>query len=548
MYTATMLVMRSRGFFLVLAVSAAAYVPAFVYAVDPPAAFKGQDDLCVSENIVMRKGELDVKEGSKTSPKYKACELGVRSIANCGTVSFTAPATRDSPTGRPCPAISKCSANFQSTLEKCLRKMALESSDVVDLTDQSALRERLEELDLSTSADRAELTQVLQGMGVSDITATHVRENPDTAKDLALKILDGDKAGAAEAARELGLNDDLRSVRYLRPYERDDGATRYEEKDWRYIGGVTLGAAPVGRASGELERAAEVIKQKESGGRYGITTCTNVCVYGAYQVHQANVWKWSCEVGRCATPQQFLRDPELQDAVFKHKFGQYVSRSGSYTIASGMWHGGPGFNPNRSDALGTRTGAYMADFARKFGDPNFVPSTSSYALRDGGSPFSDASPFNSSSEGGYASSPSYQSAGYTQPAQQYPSQQPAPRPLPPISSQILPPTQGGSTQGGGSLPPAPIPPAATLIVQPKDIARGTPLSAIWSSVGMSLVSPCELFLQQGGVNSLLARANNGSKLIPTSATSTTGTWTFSLQCTPVANAQLVRQQASVTVR
>ena len=63
------------------------------------------------------------------------------------------------------------------------------------------------------------------------------------------------------------------------------------------------------------------------------------------------------------SPQEFLHNPEAQDAVFRAKFGQYVNHYGPEGAAR-TWLGGPGGvnNPNATDPLGTRVG----DYGRKF--------------------------------------------------------------------------------------------------------------------------------------------------------------------------------------
>ncbi len=112
---------------------------------------------------------------------------------------------------------------------------------------------------------------------------------------------------------------------------------------------------------------ANAISSIESGGRYdllGPVTRTGDRAYGKYQVMGNNVGPWSRSVlGQELTPQQFLSNPQAQDAVFQAKFGEYVNRHGP-TGAAKAWFAGEGgmHDPNRKDILGTS----VADYARKF--------------------------------------------------------------------------------------------------------------------------------------------------------------------------------------
>ncbi|HZD61884.1 MAG TPA: hypothetical protein VE200_03725, partial [Xanthobacteraceae bacterium] len=63
---------------------------------------------------------------------------------------------------------------------------------------------------------------------------------------------------------------------------------------------------------------------------------------GRYGIMTANVPKWSeAALGRALTPEEFLANPQAQDAVFRHRFGQYVARFGEEGAAR-AWFGGPG--------------------------------------------------------------------------------------------------------------------------------------------------------------------------------------------------------------
>lgn len=112
---------------------------------------------------------------------------------------------------------------------------------------------------------------------------------------------------------------------------------------------------------------ADAISSIESGGRYGLLgpmTRSGDRAYGRYQVMGANVPSWTREVlGRSMTPQEFLANPQAQDAVFNAKFGNYVQKYGPERAARAWFAGEGGMNdPNRRDVLGTS----VADYGQRF--------------------------------------------------------------------------------------------------------------------------------------------------------------------------------------
>ncbi|OGG57316.1 hypothetical protein A2853_02235 [Candidatus Kaiserbacteria bacterium RIFCSPHIGHO2_01_FULL_55_17] len=134
---------------------------------------------------------------------------------------------------------------------------------------------------------------------------------------------------------------------------------------------------------------------------------------------------------------------------------------------------------------------------------------------------------------------------FTQPLQPMaqPIQQFSPQP---VSSQILP--QGGVISGGTSTAtPSLIQPVAALIVQPKEVSRGTPIVVSWSSVGMRASPPCQVFAELSGVSALIGQGSEGTRQLPTGATTTPGVWNFTLQCVALWSGSLVEQKTSAIV-
>ena len=90
---------------------------------------------------------------------------------------------------------------------------------------------------------------------------------------------------------------------------------------------------------------------------------------GRYQVMEANIGPWSREVlGREVSADEFMANPQLQDAIFDGKFGQYVQQYGPEGAAQ-AWFGGPGGvgKLDRKDSLGTSIGGYTEKFRNALG-------------------------------------------------------------------------------------------------------------------------------------------------------------------------------------
>jgi hypothetical protein len=133
-------------------------------------------------------------------------------------------------------------------------------------------------------------------------------------------------------------------------------------------------AAPA--ASGGGRDYGSAISSIESGGKYEalgpiITSGAYAGdrAYGKYQVMGKNVGPWTREVlGKEMSPQEFAANPQAQDAVFKSKFGQLVSKHGEEGAARAWFAGEGGMNdPSRKDQLGTSVGAYGQKFMANLG-------------------------------------------------------------------------------------------------------------------------------------------------------------------------------------
>jgi hypothetical protein len=140
--------------------------------------------------------------------------------------------------------------------------------------------------------------------------------------------------------------------------------------------GSSSGAVPSAIGSAESRAIAGI----ESGGKYkkvGPVTRNGDRAYGKYQVMGHNIPDWTREVlGHAMTPQQFLNDPNAQEAVFKAKFGQAEQKYGAEGAAR-WWFAGPGGmnNPNANDRY-TSVAQYAAKFNKNMSGAALAASSS----------------------------------------------------------------------------------------------------------------------------------------------------------------------------
>jgi len=132
--------------------------------------------------------------------------------------------------------------------------------------------------------------------------------------------------------------------------------------------------APAGDEMGNYKKAVASI---ESGGRYdllGPKTKSGDQAIGKYQVMGANVPSWTkAAVGREMTPEEFRNNPEAQEAVFEHRFGNYAQKYGPENAAKAWFAGERGMkNPNARDQLGTSVASYAEQFKRNLAGPQAI--------------------------------------------------------------------------------------------------------------------------------------------------------------------------------
>jgi len=120
---------------------------------------------------------------------------------------------------------------------------------------------------------------------------------------------------------------------------------------------------------------SQAIAGIESGGRYdaiGPATKTGDKAYGKYQVMGQNIPEWTkATLGTAMTPEQFLANPQAQEAVFKNKFGEYTQKYGPEGAAKAWFAGEKGMNnPKAADINGMTVENYGKKFASAFAGPD----------------------------------------------------------------------------------------------------------------------------------------------------------------------------------
>ena len=123
-----------------------------------------------------------------------------------------------------------------------------------------------------------------------------------------------------------------------------------------------------------MGKYAPAIANIESSGNYaalGPVTKTGDQAFGKYQVMGANVPSWTKEAtGKEMTPDEFLSNPEAQDATFKYHFGKALSQYGNPQDAASVWFSGKpqAAAGNASDINGTTVPSYLKKFNESIGN------------------------------------------------------------------------------------------------------------------------------------------------------------------------------------
>lgn len=143
------------------------------------------------------------------------------------------------------------------------------------------------------------------------------------------------------------------------------------------------------KTAGDMGNYANAISGIESGGKYDLVgpVTGGDRAYGKYQVMGANIRDWTKEaLGTSMTPEQFLANPQAQDAVFNKRFGGYVQKYGNPQDAASAWFtGGPqSTGAGKSDVLGTTGRSYVDQFNKGLGASPGVAAVAGAMPQQGG--------------------------------------------------------------------------------------------------------------------------------------------------------------------
>ena len=138
------------------------------------------------------------------------------------------------------------------------------------------------------------------------------------------------------------------------------------------IGQVTRSALPALAANDNMSAYAAAIRAVESSGNYGALgpvlktgSYAGDRAYGAYQIMGGNIGPWSEQaLGKRISTSDFMANPSYQDAIFKHRFGGYMSQYGNPQDAASAWFTGRPLSSGggATDVLGTSGTQYVQKF------------------------------------------------------------------------------------------------------------------------------------------------------------------------------------------
>ena len=116
-----------------------------------------------------------------------------------------------------------------------------------------------------------------------------------------------------------------------------------------------------GSTEPDIDRLMKAIGQYESSGNYKALgpvlpsgSYAGDRAYGKYQVMGKNVPSWTKKaLGKSMTPQQFLNDPEAQDAVARYYMGMHLDKYGTPEDVAAIWLSGKPMQGNQAVDLAT---------------------------------------------------------------------------------------------------------------------------------------------------------------------------------------------------
>lgn len=206
-----------------------------------------------------------------------------------------------------------------------------------------------------------------------DILDSRTGKNPATGKDVGY----GDFYTKTKAANPNASENDINQLwqtKYLgtqQPQQNSVTASNQSQANGQQMAQNGVGGDREAVIKQVVPRLAEAIGKFESGGNYqavGRQTSSGDRAYGKYQVMGQNVGKWTREAfGQPMSIQQFLANPQAQDAVAHMKLAEHVSKHGTLEDAASAWFSGqPLRGNNRRDINGTDVPGYVRTVGRNY--------------------------------------------------------------------------------------------------------------------------------------------------------------------------------------
>jgi len=588
--------MRPAAFFLVTLVF---FAPSALFSEEKfdPKAILGSDDKCLNEKMVIFNGKAIIQKGSTETEQYKTCKniSGGCSLQKektqppqclCGKLFYT-------PEGKKPVPLDKCDPNMQKNLAKA---MAGGIEGMTDSAAQALISQRLQEVDVSTRDGRNQLSQILQNYGLSKTDADAKVNDADKAATVQAQlqkfVSTSDTDEARKVAGELGfrLNKDLTDEVRLDPKKFAGVLTEGDLERFQTALPDTF-LRDLGDAVPQV--LSRDVLYSGQGGCYAVSNSHGTfrpCVMTQDQVTQvrgniipqiASVY-WEGNQRADGRPfnanelgvahqtlplgtQVLVYNPQTGQAVVAtvNDRGPFVSgRDIDLSRGTANAIGFNGVGAVQTVVLGSSmpTGSLgrYSSVAEAF--QAYQQSNGTIAVGVGdiapGAP-RNTSPFANlfgGSTGGYVNTsspfspppvPIAQPAAYSQPQQTTPAPQagtspavtPQPRlptPTSTVAQELERALQDPASVRTGKL-------VAHIVVQESEVARGSPVHVSWTSVGMSTTTPCVL---RAGSN-VVARGNEGTSVVQTSAATRIGSLVFYLACTTPSGATFQRTAATM---
>jgi hypothetical protein len=229
-------------------------------------------------------------------------------------------------------------------------------ADIAKLGDEQEFDAWLDKGGLSGRNISSTLRENILGMRTGFVNQEQTRAVTDNTRATAANTRARTGISLAKEGRTASEWNDLMAKR---AFERANAGLGAEAQGWAEQYGDTVGGITEFTPDDLKVRRREAIASIESAGSggykaVGATHPKYGRALGRYQIMEANLPLWSkAALGREVTPEEFLENDKIQDAIFDHQFGKYVEQHGEENAARAWFGGEKGINNvNASDVHG----------------------------------------------------------------------------------------------------------------------------------------------------------------------------------------------------